>query len=180
MNKIMAKYDYAFGYVKGYFVLCGFLALGLIGFALWGLISQSIPLGGVFGLLIAGFIAVGIAVIVILHTRSKCPPDRRGIIGLALNMMLVGFVGAFASGWRSAMKIFGKFFGWAGSYSTNSNQKFSNQYYKDSDHSTCFLHSVLNDSHATIKDESGNLISVHFHGDSGLVCDDSGNLYYPL
>ena len=177
MKSIMAKYNYAFGYVKGYFVLTGLVGLGCVVFALGAMLTRYMPVD--MGLVLAaiGAAVAGVAVLIVVHTRSQCPPERRGIAGLVFSMLAVGVVGAF---WI-AFKLFALMLKLIFRISISSGtevQKFASSYYRESDGENYMLYSTLDANFATLHDGSGNSISVRRHSGE-LLCDDAGNLYYP-
>lgn len=186
MKKIMAKYNYAFGYVKGYFTLCGLVGLASIIFGIVSLfmgdkLSGDMSPTDIFvAAVLPGVVIVLIAVAIILTTRKKCPEDKKGLVGLTLSMMLVGFAAAFVLSWKIfkfMLSLVGIHFG---SSSGADTFKYASFYYEHPDefkewslYNSCGNYAVLRNT------ESGNTITVYPHNDDGLVRDDSGNLYYP-
>ena len=96
MKKIMERYNHAFSYVKGYFVLSGVMALGIVIAGILCIIQRVAPFKEIFlGMIIPAMVVVLIATIIVLTTRTKCPPDKRGLLGLILNMSIVGIAATF-------------------------------------------------------------------------------------
>ena len=179
VTNILKKYNGAFGYNKALFGAAGIPAIALIVFAVWGLLnmgdSQEEMLGGIVGSLLAGVIVLLISVLVILHTRSKCPPDRKNVVVLLLNMVAVAFLG----GWiRHNRAFFKGVFNIIETTSAGSGSGFSNQYVRDGDGAHFHLHSD-NGSYAYLNGDGG-LVEVRPHGSNGIVCDNAGNLYRPV
>ena len=174
MKSVMAKYNHAFGYVKSYLVLAGiagvaFLLIGLLQLAFGDLEGKdAVPM------IVGGAVVALLGTLVLIQTRSKCPENKRGIVGLVLTMAVVAVVGCFTL----AFRVFGKLLGIGGS--STGGTVFANRYIRESDGANCTLFSVLDDTHATLKDDHGECISVSpGMSDSGLVYDDSNNSYRP-
>lgn len=185
MKKIMAKYNNAFGYVKGYFTLCGLVGvIAIIAGIVFLFMGDKSPTGisplvSVAGIIIPGIIIVFIAAIIVLTTRKKCPTDKQEIVGLTVNMMIVGIGGAFIFSWWCFKKIMQLIVGLVGIQINTSNAKeaLSAHYYKNSDEFDEW--SCREDGNSIILTSRGETVYVWRHGNGNVLCDESGNLYYP-
>lgn len=188
MKKIMAKYNHAFGYVKGYFTLCGLVGLGamIAGFVLLftgekvstGMSAAEMALG----MIIPGIILVLIAATIVLTTRKKCPQEKRGMVGLTLSMMIVGLGAAFVLAWK-IVKFTLRLVGIRIGSSTTTTESLATIYYKGTNEADewsckdCGNYAVLTGTGAGTS--RGETVTVHRHGNDNILCDDAGNLYYP-
>lgn len=175
VTKILTKYNGAFGYNKAVLESAGIPAILLLVWSIWGLFSNTMPKEAAIGFLLAGLIVLAIAVLVVLHTLSKCPPDRKNVVVLLFNMVAVAFLGGFI---RHNRTFFKGVFAIIETTSTGSGSSgFAKQYIRNGDGTYCHLHSD-NGTYAYLNC-SGSLIEVRPHGSDGQVCDNAGNLYSP-
>lgn len=174
VTNILTKYNGAFGYNKAVFAAAGIPAVILILFAVWAFIAKKATTSAALGSLLAGIIVLAIAVLVIWHTLSKCPPDRKNVAALLMNMVAVAFLG----GWiRHNRTFFKGVFSIIKATSAGSGAGYAKQYVRDGDGAHFHLHSD-NGSYAYLSG-GGGMVEVRPHGSDGLVCDDAGNLYRP-
>ncbi len=196
MKKIMEKYGNSFGYVKGYFTLCGLAGLfaviaGIILAFSENKITEGMSSADVISVLvIPGIILILIAVAIVISTRKKCPENKRGIVGLTLSMMLVGLYASILMSWwcfKKIMKLSLKLLGinvGSSSKESNGKQALADIYIKGHDESLeyicsdCGSYAIL--TGARTSSCRGETVSVHRSGDSNILCDDSNNYYYPL
>ena len=187
MKKIMAKYNNAFGYVKGYFTLCGLVGLGamLVGILLLftgDKVSTDMPATAVAGgMIIPGILLVLIAAMIVFTTRKKCPEDKRGVVGLTLSMMLVGLGAAFVLAWKIVKFTLGLIGIRMGSSSAT--EQLAAFYYRGTNEADewscrdCGSYVILTGTGAGTS--RGETVQAHRHGNSNILCDEAGNLYYP-
>ena len=176
MKNIIKKYNYAFGYAKSTLVTAGLAGIIAIVLALILMISGNLSVEEGIILLISGAIVTAIGVLVLLHTRSKCPLGKQGLIGLALSMCAV----ALGYGFVFAFRTIGKMLGIHVSSGDEPTKGYASFYIRESDHASCTLYSVLDERIATLHDEQGNSISVHRDSfGSDILYDDAGNRYRP-
>ena len=174
MKSVMAKYNYAFGYVKSYLVLAGIAGVAFLLIGFLQLIFGDLDGKEAIPMMIGGAVIALLGALVLIQTRSKCPENKRGIVGLIFTMAFVAVVGCFTL----AFRVFGKLLGIGGNSAGGTG--FSNRYIREYDGANCTLYSVLDDTHATLKDDQGECISVSpGMGNSDLVYDDSNNSYRP-
>lgn len=128
----MAKYNYAFGDVKGYFTLCGLVGIGAIVAGII-LMMQGQPKEVSWGTIGLGAVVVLIALVIVLTTRRKCPEDKRGLIGLTLSMMLVGIAAVFMLLPLMMKWFFKLLFSLIGIDIGSSTVKVASVYYKNTD-----------------------------------------------
>lgn len=183
MRSIMAKYNYAFGYLKGFiFMDFGFagIACVLIGImAIPALITGATTESGqayTLGMLI--FIPFGILMLLGIwllfkSTLKKCP-ENTNPLALAIWMIIAGLVACLAFAWWLIKLVFHI----SGGSGSGDKTVFASGYYRDGDNASCTLWST-NLNYAILKDSQGNEIEVRKHGDGNLVIDNSGNLYRP-
>lgn len=191
MKKIMAKYNNAFGYVKGYFTLCGLVGVvATIGGIVFLFMGDKVSIGMssmeiATAIIIPGIILVLIAAVIILNTRKKCPAEKQGIVGLTIDMMIVGMGAAVLFGWWCFKKIMKFILGLIGIKTNLSNGKeaLSTFYYKNSDEFDEWSCSEIGNSiilTGTGEGSSrGQTVYVWRQGNGNILCDESGNLYYP-
>lgn len=191
MKKIMAKYNNAFGYVKGYFTLCGLVgAVAVIAGIVLIIMGDKSSIGMsagemATGIIVPGIILLIIAVMIVLTTRKKCPEDKQGLVDLTLNMMIVGLGAAFVFGWWCFKKIMQLTLGLIGIQTSSSTAKesLSAFYYKNSDESDEWSCSECGDSiiltGTGAGSSRGETVYVWRSGDSNILCDEADNLYYP-
>lgn len=181
VTNILKKYNGAFGYHKACFAAAGIPAIALIVYLIWEIFFRKTAektaeeTAIVTGLLIAGIVVLLISVLIILHTRAKCPPDRKNVVVLLLNMVAVAFLGGWIRHNRAFFK--GVFQIIEATSVSSGSSGFSNQYQRNGDGAYFHLHSD-NGSYAYLSG-NGGLVEVRPHGSDGLVCDNAGNLYYP-
>lgn len=181
LKNLMARYNYAFGYVSSFFFFIGTI-FGPIGI-IWGIIDVITrhSTERILDSLIFGLILFLVAVIIFLFTRKKCPEEKKGIVGLMLSMVIVGIYASLMLVWFFAKWFFKLVFHISGSSSSgmaSNTTKFANGYERDIDGQWCSLYST-NMGYAYLMDGSGNMIGVRPYGSDGLVIDDAGNLYRP-
>ncbi|MCD8341316.1 MAG: hypothetical protein LUC87_04060 [Clostridiales bacterium] len=188
MRGIMARYNYAFGYVKSYI----FVVLLFTGVVTVGLGIASIPgmiatddftmEGGAtaLGMVVGGLLVLVGVYLLFRSTRKKCPQSANPI-ALLLWMIIAGIIAAFAAAWWCFQHIIFPLMGMSvGGSSGGAGGKtaYASGYYREGDNASCTLWTT-NLNYAILKDSQGNEIEVRAHGDSGLVIDDNGNLYRP-
>lgn len=181
MKKIFAKYNYAFGYIKGYFVLCGLPAIVAIFAALFGMISGKIPGSQALSLLVAGAVVLLIAMLILLATRKKCPLANQAMLPLALNMMLVGLAASFVLAWWMFKWMLKFIFHVQIAMDITENDRYANWYVSVPEGKIYYLLSCCGE-YAYLSgadDKDGDPIWVRPYGADEMVCDDSGNLYRP-
>ena len=191
MKKIMAKYNNAFGYVKGYFTLCGLAGVvAIIAGMAFLIMGEKAPVEMssmeiVTAVIVPGIILIFIAVLIVLNTQKKCPKDKREIVGLTVNMMIVGAGAAFIFGWWCFKKIMKLILGLIGinTKSSNVNGSLSAIYYKNSDEFDEWSCSKVGNSiiltGTGAGSSRGETVYVWREGNDNVLSDESGNLYYP-
>lgn len=139
----------------------------------------------VTGIIVPGMILVFIAAVIVLTTQKKCPKDKQGLVELTLNMMIVGIGAAFVFGWWCFKKIMQLTLGLIGikTSSSKGTETLAAYYYKNSDEFDEW--SCRKDGNSIILTGSGagksrgETVYVWRHGNDNILCDGSGNLYYP-
>lgn len=179
MKSIMAKYNYAFGYISGILIDLTVLSIIMIPIVLVqiaaGKMSFQDTMGNTF---IPGIIFIVLGVIAFIKALSKCPPDNNNPIMLAIWMFIAGIAAYFIAVWW-VIKFGVKLFLHVNLGSSSGDKTvFASGYYRDGDNESCTLWTT-NLNYAILKDSSGNLIEVRKHGDGNLVIDNRSNLYRP-
>ncbi len=189
MRGIMARYNYAFGYVKSYiFVVLLFtgVATFVAGIAsIPGMIATNdftIAGGGTaLGMVVGGLLVLVGVYLLLRSTMKKCPQSANPI-ALLLWMIIAGVIAAFAAAWwcfqHIIFPLMGMSVGGSSGGGAGGKTVFASGYYREGDNASCTLWTT-NLNYAVLKDSQGNEIEVRAHGDSGLVVDDNGNLYRP-
>lgn len=121
-----------------------------------------------------------IAAIPVFLAWRKCPAGKKGVFPLLGAMCVVGAAAIF----KFALKGFGwilkvlihvdLFSGGSGGVNTYAN------FYKRQGSSEEYQLWTVNGNYAVLKGPGGDTVSVRPHGNDGLVCDDSNNLYQPI
>ena len=181
MKKLMAKYNYAFGYVKGYFTLCGLVGIGAIVAGII-LMMQGQPKEAAWRIIGLGAVVVLVALVIVLTTRRKCPEDKRGLIGLTLSMMLVGVAGFFLMlplMMKWFFKLLFSIIGIDMGSSSSSTVEIASIYYKNTDEFDEYACNSTNGKQIVLRSlATGNYVDVWLHR-GNVLTDGNGNLYHP-
>lgn len=179
MRSVMAKYNYAFGYISGILIDLTILSIIMIPIALVQIATGNMSFQDAVGnTLIPGAIFIVLGVIAFAMAFKKCPPDKKNPVVLVIWMFIAGIVAYFIAVWWVIKKGAKLFFHISLGSSSGDKTGFASGYYRDSDNASCTLWTT-NLNYAILKDSQGNEIEVRKHGDENLVIDNSGNLYRP-
>lgn len=125
-------------------------------------------------IVIAGIVCLVVAVVLFLLAYRKCPEGSKSVAGVVIAMLLVGAA--------ASMRIFGFLMKLVFHFDMFAGRApgagYAN-YYRDTDGGECQLWTV-NGSYAILKGPNGSTFEVRPHGNDGLVCDNSNNIYYPM
>lgn len=186
MRSIMAKYNYAFGYIKSFIftlsAFCGILMLCTVIASFFG--SADLEGASALEMILSSLIFFAVAGFVLFLAVRRCPEGNRNILMIAIWMLIAGVIAWFVAAWKFVM-----FFvrqgasGGSGGSSSAGDYRYAQRYSSESAgagqewilYNACGNYAVLNDGH-------GNFINVRPNNpddSNNLVVDDSGNTYYP-
>lgn len=166
-KNLRAKYNGAVGLVNSYLFTGGSLG-GIV------LIVMMFIGKGNAETLIAGIVCLALAAVILLTALGKCPEGSKSVPGVIIAMYLVG-TAASVHILGFLMKLVFHFDIFAG---RNPGAGYSNWYRAQNGEEYQLW--TANGSYAVLKGTNGTQINAYPHGNDGLLCDDSNNLYTPM